>query len=82
MEWSGLVLSNEPKNDLISVSRKSDPVMSIELGLEEVVVNIMCAYAPQVACIENEKESLWELTDQELSATQDGDSVIVGGDLN
>ena len=37
----------------------SDPVMSIELGLEEMVVNIMCAYAPQVGCIENEKETFW-----------------------
>ena len=29
--------------------------MSIELGLEDMVVNIMCAYDPQVGCIENEK---------------------------
>ena len=36
MELSGLVLSNELKDDLISVSRKSDQVMSIEL---EIVVN-------------------------------------------
>ena len=57
MVREGIVLSKELKEDLISVSRKSDPVMSncIELGLEEVVVNIMCAYAPQVGCIENEK---------------------------
>ena len=41
MEWSGLVLSNKLKDDLISVSRKSDRVMSIELGLQEVVVNII-----------------------------------------
>ena len=39
------------EEDLISVSRKNDPVMSIELGLEEMVVNIMCAYAPQVGYI-------------------------------
>ena len=47
--------------DLISVSRNSDRVMSIEPGLEEMVVNIMCAYAPQVVCIyiENEKETFW-----------------------
>ena len=32
--------------------------------------------------IENGKETLWEHMDQELSATQDGESVIVGGDLN
>ena len=62
-EWNGVgivgLLSKELKEDLISVSRKSDPVMSIELGLEEMVINIMCAYAPQVGCIENEKETFW-----------------------
>ena len=36
------------------MSMNNDPVMSIELGLEEMVVNnIMCAYAPQVGVIEN-----------------------------
>ena len=42
-EWNGMriVLSKELKEDLINVSRNSDPVMSIELGLEEMVVNIM-----------------------------------------
>ena len=49
------MLSNELKDDLITVSRKSDRVMSIKLGLEETVVNITCADAPQVGCIENEK---------------------------
>ena len=34
--------------------------MSIELGLEDMVVNIMCAFDPQVGCIENEKEMFWE----------------------
>ena len=41
VEWSGLVLSNKLNDDLISVNRKSDRVMSIELGLQEVVVNII-----------------------------------------
>ena len=30
------LLSKEPKEELISVRRKSDPVMMIELGLEEM----------------------------------------------
>ena len=30
--------------------------MTIELGLEEIVINIMCACAPHVGCIENEKK--------------------------
>ena len=47
-----------------------------------MVVNILCAYAPQVGCIGNEIETFWEHLDQELSATPDGERVIVGGDLN
>ena len=38
VEWCGdSLLSKVLKEDLISVSSKSDPVMSIELGLEEMV---------------------------------------------
>ena len=29
-----------------------------------MMVNIMCAYALQVGCIENEKETFWEHMDQ------------------
>ena len=61
--WNGVglvvLLSKELKEDLIGVSMNSDPVMTIELGLEEMVVNITCARAPQVGCIENEKETFW-----------------------
>ena len=75
-EWNGVGLtqSKELNENLISVSRKNGPVMSIDLGLDDVVVSIMCAYVPQVCCIENEKESFWEHVDQELSATQDGNT--------
>ena len=37
---------------------------------------------PQVGCTEEEKEMFREHMDQELSATLDGDRVIVGGYLN
>ena len=42
----GIVLSKDLKDDLISVSKRSDRVMSIKLGVEETVVHIICAYAP------------------------------------
>ena len=77
----GIVLSKDLKEDLISVSKRSDRVMSIKLGVEKTVVNIICAYAPQVGCTEEEKETFWEQMDQELSATLDGERLIVGGDL-
>ena len=78
----GIVISKDLKEDLISVSKRSDRVMSIKLGVEETVVNIICAYAPQVGCTEEDKETFWEQMDQELSATLDDERVIVGGDLN
>ena len=33
-------------------------------------------------CTEEDKETFWEQMDQELSATLDGERVIVGGELN
>ena len=35
-----------------------------------------------MGCMDNEKETFWEHIDQELTATQDGESVIGGGYQN
>ena len=43
----GVVLSKDMKEDLISVSKMSDRAMSIKLGVEESVVNIISVYAPK-----------------------------------
>ena len=60
--WNGVGIVGptiqRTEEDLIGVSMNSDPVMTIELGLEEIVVNIMCACAPQVCCITYLK--MWE----------------------
>ena len=37
----------------------------------------MCLNAPQVGCTEKEKEMFWELMDQELRATLEGEIVII-----
>ena len=43
----GIVLSKDLKADLIHVSKRSDRVMRIKLGIEGTAINIICAYAPQ-----------------------------------
>ena len=80
----GIVLSKEFKDSLVSVSRTNDRVMSVKLGICATVVNviILCAYAPQVGCHDEEKETFWRQMDQELRAIPEGDMVSVGGDLN
>ena len=77
----GIVLSKELKDSLISLSRTNDRVMGVRLGIGETVVNVICAYAPQVGCEEDEKET-WRQMDQELKAIPTTETVIVGGDLN
>ena len=74
--WNGvgIELSKELKEDLISVSRKSYPVMSIELGLEDMVVNIITLHKWVVLRMKNKR---FVNMDQELKATQDHESVIV-----
>ena len=78
----GIVLSKEFKDSHMSVSRTNDRVMSVKLGICETVVNVICAYAPQVGCEDEEKETFWRQMDQKLRAIPEGERVIVGGDLN
>ena len=78
----GIVLSKLFKDSLVSVSRTNYRVMSVKLGIGETVVNVVCAYAPQVGCKDEEKETFWRQMDQELRAIPEGERVIVGGDLN
>ena len=78
----GIILSEELKESIVSVERRSDRVMSIKLGVEDVAVNIICAYAPQVGCTAAEKEAFWEQLDEEMRATPEGERVIMGADLN
>ena len=51
------------------MSRKIDRVMSIKLGFEETMVNIIGAYSPQVGCTEEANQMY-----QDLSATLEGAS--------
>ena len=80
-EWNGVwivdLLSKELKEDLISVSRNSDPVTTIELGLEEMVVLVLHKWV-----VYRMKNKRFGNMDQELSATLDGEGVIVGGYQN
>ena len=77
----GILLSEDLKDSLVGVSRRNDRIMSIKLGFEKSV-NVVCAYAPQVGCREEEKDEFWEQLEQELSLIPNRERVILGGDLN
>ena len=77
----GIAFSKYVKDSLVGVNTRNDRVMSIKLCFEEKS-NVVCAYAPQVGCGDEEKEEFWEQLEEELSMMLDGERVILGGDLN
>ncbi|XP_068205173.1 craniofacial development protein 2-like [Palaemon carinicauda] len=62
----GIILSKELKKNLIGVIRKNDRILSLKLGLGATIVNVVCAFATQTGCYEEEKDTFWEEMDQEL----------------
>ena len=54
------------RENLIGVERRSDRVMSIKLRLDDTTLNVISAYAPQVGCLDEEKDWFWDEVDQVL----------------
>ena len=77
----GIVLAKEVRDEVIEVNRRSDRVMRVKLNVGETV-NILCVYAPQVGCEEEEKENFWRDLEEEFRLIPNGERVVLGGDLN
>ena len=75
------MLSKDVTDSLVGVNGRNDRVTSIKLCFGENL-NIVCAYAPQFGCWEEEKEGFWEQLEDDFSLMLDGERVILGGDLN
>ena len=50
----GVLLPKQLKVSLVSVSGINDRLMSVKLGIGDTIINVICAYAPQVGCEEEE----------------------------
>ena len=78
----GVILSKEMKECLVEVKRGGDRLMTIKLSFGESIINVISAYAPQVGCTEEEKDTFWRLLEGELQALEESERLIIGGDLN
>ncbi|XP_047484149.1 uncharacterized protein LOC125035880 [Penaeus chinensis] len=58
---------------------RSDQVMNVKLCLGKII-NVGCAYAPQVGCGEGEQAAFWVQVDLKLSAAPAGEKLILGGE--
>lgn len=78
----GIVLDNELKKKVMCVNRRSDRVMSMKLQLDDIELNILSTYAPQVGCEDEEKEAFWREVEEEVSNIPNDERIFLAGDLN
>ena len=78
----GVVVAEEWTKRVVSVDRVSDRLLAVKLVMGEELVVVISAYGPQTGCEEGEKEKLMEELDQLVGKTEEGELLIVCGDLN
>ncbi|KAK3519746.1 hypothetical protein QTP70_003915 [Hemibagrus guttatus] len=78
----GVVLKEEFVRNVLEVKRVSDRVMSLKLGIEGVMMNVVSDYAPQVGCELEEKERFWSELDEVMESIPTGERVVIGADFN
>ncbi|KAI5720850.1 hypothetical protein M8J77_012470 [Diaphorina citri] len=78
----GIVLDKEMKTKMRGINRRSDRVMSVKLQLDDMEINVLSTYAPQVGCDDEEKEAFWREVEQEVTSIPSNERIIFGGDLN
>ena len=52
------------------------------MELDGVLLNVISAYAPQVGCIREEKETFWLELDETVKKIPRNDRIVMGADLN
>uniref|UniRef100_A0A8D8WQC9 Craniofacial development protein 2 n=1 Tax=Cacopsylla melanoneura TaxID=428564 RepID=A0A8D8WQC9_9HEMI len=78
----GIVLDEDMKTKVTSVNRKSDRVMNVKLQLDDMELNVLSTYAPQVGCEDEVKDAFWRDVEEEFGRIPDDERVFLGGDLN
>lgn len=78
----GILLSNDLKDNVVDVTRCNDRLMAVRVVVGEKVVNVVCAYAPQVGLGVSEKEAFWVCLDELVGSIPGDQLVVLGGDFN
>jgi hypothetical protein len=78
----GIVLSEKWKNMVNDVRRINDRLMIVKIGVEGEMLNVVSAYAPQMGCAQEEKDSFWKSFDSAMQGIEREEKVVIGGDLN
>ncbi|PZC80720.1 hypothetical protein B5X24_HaOG214121 [Helicoverpa armigera] len=78
----GIVLDKNLKECVMEVKRVNDRIIVVKFVLEDLILNVISVYAPQVGCDERMKEKFWEDWDAVMMNVPVNEQVFVGGDFN
>ena len=56
----GILVEKELVDFIVEVSRKSDRIMAIKVLVGSEIINVVCAYAPQIVVSDDIKKLFWK----------------------
>ncbi|XP_065319283.1 craniofacial development protein 2-like [Gordionus sp. m RMFG-2023] len=78
----GIVLSESFKDKVVEVKRCSDRLMWVKIADQRGLLTVMCAYAPQIGCMESEKNIFFDSLEKEMQGIGQEKKLIIGADFN
>ncbi|XP_042886998.1 craniofacial development protein 2-like [Penaeus japonicus] len=78
----GIILDPEPSKGIMEVNRESDRLISIKIQVDNVLIDITSAYAPQTGCDEGKKDEFSDKLGSVLQSVPSSEVLWVYGDLN
>jgi exonuclease III len=78
----GIVLDKSLKDGVMNIKRQGDRIVLVKLRVEDLVFNVISAYAPQIGFNESVKIQFWKELDTLVSSVPVSEKPFIGGDLN
>ena len=78
----GTILKKEHVDRVVKLWRVTDRIICLKKELDGVMLNVISAYAPQVGCMREEKETFWLDLDETVEKIPRNERIVVGADLN
>ena len=78
----GIIVDKTLTQDVVDVKRAGDRIMAIKIVIEQELINVISAYAPQVGLDTSVKEKFWEDLGDLVQGIAQTEKVFIGGDLN
>jgi exonuclease III len=78
----GILIDKSLKNGVVVVRRQGDKIIMIKLIFEDLVLNVISAYASQVGLSDDVKRRFWEDLQDMVRVVLSSEKLFIGRDLN